>query len=193
MVDTPSEMLPLGTPVPAFDLPDVVSRESVSSSGAMGERGLLVMFICNHCPFVVHVRGALIELAHDALDRGVGVVAINSNSAVSHPQDGPPNMRALAASESWRFPFLFDAGQDVAKAFRAACTPDFYLFDGQGSLFYRGQLDASRPRNDVPVTGADLRAALDALTGGREPPGSQIPSIGCNIKWTPGNAPDYFG
>ena len=193
MVDTLSEMLALGTPVPPFTLPDVVSRDPVSEATAMGERGLLVMFICNHCPFVVHIRSVLVALAHDALDRGVGVVAINSNSAVSHPQDGPPNMRALAASEAWRFPFLFDAGQDVAKAFRAACTPDFYLFDGAGSLFYRGQLDASRPKNDVAVTGSDLRGALDALTAERPPPEPQIPSIGCNIKWAPGNAPDYFG
>ena len=193
MVDTPSEMLPLGTTLPAFSLPDVVSRASVSSTDAPGERGLLVMFICNHCPFVVHVREALVKLAHDALDRGVGVLAINSNSATSHPQDGPPNMRALAMTEGWRFPFLFDAGQEVAKTFRAACTPDFYLFDGEGSLFYRGQLDGSRPRNDVPVTGADLGGAIDALVGGQEPPLEQIPSIGCNIKWSPGNAPDYFG
>jgi thiol-disulfide isomerase/thioredoxin len=193
MVAAYSEMLPLGTPVIPFRLPDVASQSEVAHSDALGERGLLVMFICNHCPYVVHIRPKMVELAHEALDAGVGVVAINANSAISHPQDGPPHMRALAGSEGWRFPYLFDASQEVAKAYTAACTPDFFLFDGQGRLHYRGRMDGSTPGNDVPVTGDELGAALRGMVAGQDAPPDQSASIGCNIKWVPGNAPDYFG
>ena len=150
------------------------------------------MFICNHCPFVIHVRDELTRLASEYQKRGVAIVAINSNSIETHPQDAPEHMKALATELGWKFPFLFDSTQEVAKAYRAACTPDFYLFDAEQRLVYRGQLDDSRPGNNVPVTGRDLRAALDAVLAGRAPSIDQKPSIGCNIKWAPGNEPDYF-
>jgi hypothetical protein len=177
-------MLPIGTPLPAVVLPDAATGRAVDVAElAAGKRGTLVMFVCNHCPFVVHIRHALVAAAHDALDRGLAVVAINSNSTQSHPQDGPEHMRALAADEGWRFPFLFDETQEVARAFDAACTPDLYLFDGARTLAYRGQFDDSRPGNDVPVTGRDLRAAIEAVARGDAPSPDQRPSIGCNIKW----------
>lgn len=188
MAQTPSTMLPLGTPLPDFALTDAVGGAVWSPARLDGPRGVLVMFICNHCPFVVHVRAALVAAAHDALGRGVSVAAINANSAATHPQDGPPHMKALAEAEGWRFPFLFDDTQDVARAFRAACTPDLYLFDASRRLVYRGQLDDARPGNGVPVTGRDLRAAIDAVVEGREVPAAQKPSIGCNIKWHPARA-----
>jgi hypothetical protein len=177
-------MLPLGTPLPAVVLPDAVTGRSIDVTAlAAGKRGALVMFICNHCPFVVHIRRELVAAAHDALDRDVAVAAINSNSTHSHPQDGPPHMAELARTEAWRFPFLFDETQDVARAFDAACTPDLYLFDAAGRLAYRGQFDDSRPGNDVAVTGRDLRAAIEAVARGDAPSPDQRPSIGCNIKW----------
>ncbi len=193
MAETPSTMLALGTPVPAFQLEDAVSGRVVTEKEFEGSRATLVMFICNHCPFVKHVVGELGRLGEDYLSRGVGIVAINSNDIRLYPQDGPERMKELADREGWRFPFLLDATQDVAKAFRAACTPDFFLFDGDGRLAYRGQLDDSRPGNGRPVTGRDLRAALDAVVEGRSVPEPQVPSVGCNIKWTPGNAPEYYG
>ncbi len=193
MAETPSTMLPLGTEAPDFSLTDGVSDASYSLASFEGATALVVMFICNHCPFVVHVRDELGRLAVDYGDRGVAFVAINSNSLESHPQDGPENMKALAVELSWRFPYLFDSTQEVAKAYGAACTPDFFVFDTERRLAYRGQLDDSRPSNDVPVTGQDLRRALDALLAGEPAPAEQKPSIGCNIKWKQGNEPAYFG
>jgi peroxiredoxin len=192
MVNTPSTMLPLGTQAPDFSLTDAVSGKKMSRDDLSGN-AMLVMFVCNHCPFVIHVRDGITRLARDYMDRGVAVVAINSNSIQTHPQDGPDHMKELAVELGWRFPFLFDETQDVAKAYHAACTPDFFVFDSERRLVYRGQLDDSRPTNGVPVTGKDLRAALDAVLAGDPVPSAQKPSIGCNIKWAPGKAPDYFG
>ena len=181
---TPSSMLPLGTALPPVRLVDVVAGREVDVGDlARGKRGLVVAFICNHCPYVVHLRKELVKVAHEALDRGFAVVAINSNDAAEYPQDGPGPMARLAKDEKWRFPFLFDASQDVARAFGAECTPDLYLFDAEGKLAYRGQFDDSRPSNGKPVTGADLRAAIDAVVAGKKPSPTQKPSIGCNIKW----------
>lgn len=192
MAATPSTMLDLGTPAPSFDLPDTEGGR-VALADAAGADGLLVMFICNHCPFVKHLRAHFAELTSEYIDRGVGVVAINSNDVERYPQDGPEAMRAEKGELGYRFPYLLDETQEVAHAYHAACTPDFFLFDGDQRLVYRGQYDDSRPGNDVPVTGADLRAALDAMLEGRPPVGEQKPSIGCNIKWRPGNEPEYFG
>ena len=190
MAETPSSMLPLGTKAPDFTLRDAVSGEKFSLGNFAG-RPLLVMFICNHCPFVIHVRSELGRLAVDYMPQGIDIVAINSNSIDTHPQDGPEHMKKLAKEERWKFPFLFDETQEVAKAYRAACTPDLYVFDADHRLVYRGQLDGSRPTNDVPVTGKDLRAALDAVIAATAVPEEQKPSIGCSIKWRPGNEPDY--
>jgi hypothetical protein len=177
-------MLALGTPLPIFRLPDAVSGEWIDSSIVSAQkRGTLVMFVCNHCPFVVHIRGELVATAHEALDGGAAVLAINSNDGETYPQDGPGPMAALAREEKWGFPFLFDASQEVARTFRAQCTPDLYLFDGEGKLAYRGQFDDSRPGNGKPVTGADLRAALSSVIAGRAPAPEQKPSVGCSIKW----------
>ncbi len=193
MVAQLSQMLPLGTPLPDFTLRDAVSGEDVRLGDALDEGGLLVAFLSNHCPYVVHIRERFLEVAQDALDEGVGVLAINSNSVITHPQDGPEPMRELATEEAWGFPFLFDPTQVVAKTFRAACTPDFYLFDGDGRLFYRGRFDGAKPGNGEPVTGADLREALSRLAAGEGSQELQQPSIGCSIKWIPGQEPDYFG
>jgi len=192
MVRTPSSMLDLGTRVPEFSLPDAVSGRTVTHELAK-DHVTVVMFICNHCPFVKHVLGELGRLDADYSPGGVRFVAINSNDVEAHPDDSPEHMRALAESRGWTFPFLFDASQGVARAFRAACTPDFYVFDRGGALVYRGQLDDSRPGNDVPVTGHDLRAALDAALAGRPVLAEQRPSLGCNIKWKAGAEPAYFG
>jgi hypothetical protein len=177
-------MLPLGTPLPAAVLPNTVDGRQVDLAEiARGKRGTLVMFICNHCPFVVHIREELVKVAHQALDRGIAVVAINANSEISHPQDGPKHMAQLAKDEGWRFPFLFDQTQDVARAFQAACTPDLFLFDAGAALVYRGRFDDSTPGNGRPVTGRDLRAAIGAVAEGQAPSADQAASIGCNIKW----------
>jgi len=184
MAETPSTMLPLGTSLPAFRLEDVVTGRAVSSS-APTPKGALVMFVCNHCPFVVHIRKPLVALANDAVERGLSVFAINSNSAATHPQDGPANMKRWAADDEFRFPFLFDETQDVARAFRAACTPDFFLFDAARTLAYRGRFDGSTPGNRVATTGDELRAAIDAVLDGRAPDAKQLPSVGCSIKWHP--------
>ena len=182
----PSNMLPLGTVAPDFSLPDTVSGGTVSLAAASaGARATVVMFICNHCPYVVHVRDAFGPLARDYAGAGLKVVAISSNSTVTHPQDGPSHMATLAQDLGWTFPYLFDESQDVAKAYQAACTPDFYLFDAELRLVYRGQLDDSRPGNGVPVTGDSLRAAIDAVLAGEAVPEPQKPSIGCNVKWHP--------
>lgn len=193
MVETASQMLPLGTKAPAFSLTDAVSGRRYNLDDFEGDRALVVMFICNHCPFVRHVQAEIGRFAEDYRGRGVGIVAINANSIDTHPQDGPENMKALAEEKGWGFPFLFDETQETAKAYRAACTPDFFVFNEDRRLAYRGQLDGSRPGNNVPVDGKDLRAAVDAVLEGDEISQDQKPSIGCNIKWEPGNEPDYFG
>jgi len=185
-------MLPLGTTLPPFTLPDAVTGRDVSSDDYADAAALLVMFICNHCPYVQHVLKELGRVARDYADDGLAVVAVNANDLEAYPQDGPAEMKRLAETEGWRFPFLMDETQAVAKAYRAACTPDFFLFDRGRRLVYRGQLDGSRPSNDVPVTGGDLRAAIEATLAATPVAEEQIPSIGCNIKWTQGNEPDYF-
>ncbi len=192
MVNVPSTMLPLGTTLPTFSLSNAADGRVVTDRDARGRAGTLVMFICNHCPFVKHVLPELGRLAQDYQPRGLGVVAINANDAGKYPQDAPPEMQRLVEREGWAFPFLFDDTQEVAKAFRAACTPDFFLFDGAAKLYYRGQLDDSRPSTTTPVTGRDVRGALDAMLEGRPAPAEQLPSIGCNIKWKPGAEPAYF-
>ncbi len=193
MAETPSTMLPLGTPLPPLRLADAVGGRTVDAPDeARGKKGLLVAFICNHCPFVKHVRKELVRVAHAALDQGFAVLAVNSNDEKAFPEDGPAAMRQLAQEERWRFPFLFDETQEVAKAFHAACTPDFFLFDGQLRLAYRGQFDDSRPSNGKPVTGSSLSDAIAAVAAQSAPAADQKPSIGCNIKWRPGNAPAYF-
>ncbi|MGE4198404.1 MAG: thioredoxin family protein, partial [Phycisphaerales bacterium] len=172
-------------------LPSAVTGKNVSLGDFVRSRALVVMFICNHCPFVKHIRDQLVAVSRDYGSRGVAFVAINSNDTEKYPDDSPDKMREEAALAGYTFPYLFDETQSVAKAYRAACTPDFYLFDSQRRLIYRGQLDDSRPKNGLPVTGKDLRAAIDALLAGSAPPAQQLPSIGCNIKWKPGNEPDY--
>lgn len=191
MAQTPSTMLALGTTAPDFSLPDAVTGRTVSLSDFADAPALLVMFICNHCPFVKHIRHKLAQLARDYQNRGVAIVAINANDAQQYPDDSPEKMKQEAQDAGYSFPYLFDESQEVAKAYQAACTPDFFLFDRNRTLVYRGQLDDSRPGNNVPVTGQDLRAALDAVLAGDPVPSEQKPSIGCNIKWKPGNEPSY--
>jgi peroxiredoxin len=192
MVATPSTMLQLGTRLPDFVLPDVVSGRSLNQDALAGSRATLVMFICNHCPYVQHIIGELDRLAEEFLARGVAIAAISSNDIVAYPEDRPELMKELATQHGWKFPYLFDESQQVAKLFQAACTPDFFLFDGQRALVYRGQFDDSRPKSNTPVTGRDLRAALDAVLAGTPVAENQRPSLGCNIKWKPGNEPAYF-
>lgn len=189
MALTPSTMLPLGTPAPDFHLPDVVSEDVRSYADIAGSQATVVMFICNHCPYVIHVRSQLLALAEDYLPRGVGFVAISANDAQCYPEDGPAAMRTLAQSEGFPFPYLYDESQKVARAYQAACTPDFFLFDGQRRCVYRGQLDGARPGNDLPVTGKDLRSALDRILAGEAVSADQQPSVGCNIKWLPEAVP----
>ncbi|MBM4107577.1 MAG: thioredoxin family protein [Phycisphaerae bacterium] len=197
MAATPSTMLALGTAAPAFSLPDAVTGRSTTLKTFEGSKALVVMFLCNHCPFVKHVRGELARVARDYQARGVGFVAISSNDVENYPEDAPAKMKEQARDAGYTFPYLFDEAQSVAKAYRAACTPDFFVFDASRRLAYRGRLDDSRPPGktgaSTPVTGADLRAALDAVLAGRAAPAEQKPSIGCNIKWKPGNEPDYYG
>jgi peroxiredoxin len=192
MAPTPSTMAPLGMIAPAFRLPDV-SGKTVSLDDFRSAPALLVAFICSHCPFVKHVRSHFAELAREYQKRGVAVVAISSNDIAAWPDDTPEKMAEEATSVGYSFPYLFDETQEVAKAYRAACTPDFYVFDRERRLVYRGQMDDSRPSNNVPVTGSDLRHALDAVLAGRPVPADQKPSVGCNIKWKPGNEPEYYG
>jgi peroxiredoxin len=191
MVATNSTMLPLGTRAPDFRLPDpsgiIVSLADFKSASA-----LLLVFMCNHCPYVKHIREGLAKLARDYRSREVTVVGINSNDVANYPADSPLKMAQEAQSAGYIFPYLYDETQEVAKAYRAACTPDLYVFDKDQRLAYRGQFDDSRPGNGIPVTGRDVRAALEALLAGRPIAGPQKPSIGCNIKWKPGNEPDYF-
>ena len=192
MAVTPSTMPELGQRAPSFDLPDT-DGNTVSLSDFEDAEGLLVVFMCNHCPFVKHVQDELAAFAREYMERGLAVVGINANDVENHPADRPEKMREEKERVGYPFPYLFDESQEVAKAYGAACTPDFFLYDEDFRLFYRGQFDASRPGNGVPVTGADLRDAADRLLRGEEPPEEQRPSAGCNIKWKPGNAPDYTG
>jgi peroxiredoxin len=181
----------LGMQAPAFELPDVRSGKTVSLASFDGQQALLVMFICNHCPFVKHVRHELARIGRDYAAKSLGIVAINANDVASHPDDAPGKMQEAAAEWGLSFPYCYDETQQTAKAYQAACTPDFYVFDAHRRLVYRGQLDDSRPENGKPITGIDLRTALDAALEGRPAPAEQRPGIGCNIKWKPGNEPAY--
>ena len=184
MAYTESNMLPLGTVAPDFTLPDTVSGKMIHLHGLPPAAATVVMFICNHCPYVLYVNPEIVRVSREYASKGVTFLGINSNDTAAYPEDGPDKMQALAAEVGYNFPYLFDATQEVARAYDAACTPDFYVFDAQMRLFYRGQLDSSRPkRNPVPCTGEDLRAALDAVLKGDMPPAVQRPSGGCNIKW----------
>jgi len=191
MALTPSTMLPLGTPAPDFSLTDTVSGKKASLATFAGRKALLVIFMCNHCPYVKHLKDGLVKLGRDYEAKDAAIVAISANDAASHPEDAPDKLGAEAKALGYRFPVLYDETQKVAQAYHAACTPDFFLFDAARKLAYRGQFDASRPGNGLPVTGEDLRAALDAVIVGKAVPASQKPSLGCNIKWRAGNEPDY--
>lgn len=191
VVKTASTMLPLGTPAPDFSLVNVDGR-TITLSELPAAPATVIVFMCNHCPFVKHIAPELSRFADEYQARGVHVMGINSNDTSSHPQDSPEQMVHEAEAQGYRFPYLFDETQEVAQAYRAACTPDFFVFDGARKLVYRGQFDPSRPGSSVPVTGSDLRAAVDALLAGQPAPAAQRPSIGCNIKWRPGKEPDYF-
>ena len=186
-------MLPLGTKAPDFKLLDVVSQETISLQTFAAKKALLVMFICQHCPFVKHVKSELAKLGQDYVDQRLGIIAISANDVANYPDDTPEKMKEMAQELDFKFPFCYDESQEVAKAYTAACTPDFFLFDGENKLRYRGQLDESRPGNNIPVTGKDLRAAIESLLGGNTIKIDQQPSIGCNIKWKPGNEPSYYG
>jgi peroxiredoxin len=191
MVRTLSTMLPLGTAAPDFSLPDTDGK-IVSLAQFVGKKGLLVAFLCNHCPFVKHVADELKKIGDECLASGIGVVGISSNDIVAYPDDAPEKMKEEKALRGYAFPYLFDETQSVAKAYHAACTPDFFLFDGAHKLVYRGQMDESRPKSDKPVTGKDLRMAIDTLLKGQPPLATQTPSLGCNIKWIEGSEPTYF-
>lgn len=193
MAQTPSTMLALGTPAPAFSLPEPATGKTVSLHDFNRAPALLIIFMCNHCPFVIHIRKALVEFARDYQPRGLAIVGISANDVANFPDDSPEKMAEAVRLIGYPFPFLYDESQQTAKAYRAACTPDLYLFNAERKLVYRGQFDSSRPGNNVPVTGRDLRAAVDALLAGQPVPADQKPSIGCNIKWKPGNEPDYQG
>jgi len=189
----PSKMLALGTEAPTFDLSDVTTGRNVSIDDFADRRALLVMFICRHCPYVAHVRSGIARLGRDYVeaDANIGIVAIGSNDPAAHPEDSPEGLAEEAREAGYTFPYLYDETQEVAKAYSAACTPDFFLFDAGRALVYRGQLDDSRPSNGLPVTGESLRAAIDAVLAGRPVPEDQRPSIGCSIKWRPGNEPAF--
>ena len=189
MARTPSTMPELGGPAPDFSLPDVVTGRGVSLDDFRDAKAVLVAFWCNHCPFVIHIEDAFVDFAREYLPKGVEIVAINANDAEAYPADSPAEMKVRANERDYPFPYLFDESQEVAKAFQAACTPDFFLYDPSGALVYRGQFDGSRPGNGVPVSGEDLRAAANALLAGRPIAEVQNPSMGCNIKWRPGNEP----
>lgn len=192
MVMVPSTMLALGTSAPDFSLPEPATGATVALSDFEGAPALLVMVLSNHCPFVKHIADALAAFGREYGGKGVAMVAINANDVASYPEDGPDMMVEEVERRGYTFPYLFDDSQEVAKAYQAACTPDFFLFDGDRKLVYRGQFDDSRPSLDVPVTGADLRAACDAVLAGDTPAGDQTPSVGCNVKWKTGNAPPWF-
>lgn len=192
MAKTESTMLKLGTPAPDFALPDTEGK-TVRLRDFEGAPGLLVIFMCNHCPFVKHIREGLADFAREYSGKGLAIVAISANDVATHPDDSPEAMQREKADAGYVFAYLYDEDQSVAKAYKAACTPDFFLFDGDMKLAYRGQFDDSRPGNDEPVTGTDLRAAADRVLADEAVPEPHKPSIGCNIKWKPGNAPAYFG
>ena len=176
-------MLPLGTQAPEFNLPDTVSGKTLKLSELKGEKATVIMFICNHCPFVIHINDELVSLSNDYTPKGVFFIGISSKNIATHPQDGPKRMTEHAKSAGYNFPYLYDESQEVAKAYDAACTPDLYVFDAEMNLAYRGRIDASRPGNDIPVTGEDMRKALDTIVGGGAVPEPHYPSAGCNIKW----------
>ena len=192
MVRTASTMLELGTQAPAFNLPEVGSGQTISLSDFEFKKALLVMFICRHCPYVKHVEQELARLGRDYADSEAGIVAISANNASENPDDAPASLKEMALALGFTFPFCYDESQSVAKAYSAACTPDFFLFDQSRKLVYRGQLDDSRPGNERPVTGRDLRAALDAVLSDEAVDANQRASLGCNIKWKSGNEPAYF-
>ena len=193
MARTPSTMLSLGTDAPNFSLPDTVTQKTINLSDFSDRKGLLVMFICQHCPFVIHIKSQLAKLGQDYVSKNLGIVAISSNDVENYPDDSPEKLKAMAEEFSFNFPVCYDETQEVAKAYQAACTPDFFLFDSNLKLAYRGQLDDSRPSLDIPVTGKDLRSAIDALLANQSIPEEQKPSLGCNIKWKVGNEPEYYG
>lgn len=192
MARTPSTMLALGTPAPDFSLPEPATGQTVVLNDFQGQP-LLVAFICNHCPYVLHIQTMFARLAEEYQAKGIAVVGINANDVASYPDDSPEKMIQQVNDVPYTFPYLFDESQQVAKAYQAACTPDFFLFDANHQLYYRGQFDDSRPHNDLPVTGKDMRAALDSLLAGLAAPINQLASLGCNIKWKAGSEPGYFG
>ncbi|MBI4852843.1 MAG: thioredoxin family protein [Acidobacteria bacterium] len=192
MVRTASTMLDLGTQAPDFSLADVVTGKTISLATFTEKKALLVMFICRHCPYVKHVQNELAKLAKDYQDSALGIVAISSNDAETYPDDSPESLKEMANELGFDFPYCYDEDQSVAKSYAAACTPDFYLFDENRELVYRGQLDDSRPKSDIPITGKDLRAAIEAALNGKEVDQNQRASLGCNIKWKEGNEPTYF-
>ena len=193
MALTESTMMPLGTKAPDFQLRDTVSGETITLNKFANQKALLVIFMCYHCPFVQHVKEEIARIDKDYAGKGLGIVAISANDVETHPDDAPENLKAMAQELGFNFPFCYDETQEIAKAYTAACTPDFFLFDADRKLAYRGQLDDSRPNSDAPVNGKDLRAAIDAVLAGKGVGSDQKPSIGCNIKWKPGNEPLYFG
>lgn len=192
MALTESNMLPLGTVAPDFDLLNVITGERESLNQLKGEKGTLMVFMCNHCPYVVHLLDSIISNSKKWKQQGIATIGISSNSILTHPQDGPEEMASLANEKSFGFPYLFDASQSVARAYDAACTPDFYLFDAALKLHYRGRYDGSRPGNDVAIDGADLQEAIDTMMVTKTPLAKQWPSMGCNIKWEASNAPEGF-
>lgn len=183
MARTPSNMMPLGTQAPNFSLSDAVTGETLTLQSLKSDTATVIMFICNHCPYVIHVQDELVKLANDYQTKGISFIAINSNDVVNYPDDSPEKMKEVAQQFGYSFPYLFDETQEVAKAYQAACTPDFYIFDKELKCIYRGQLDDSRPKNDIPVTGKSIRAALEAVLMGQSINPEQKPSLGCNIKW----------
>lgn len=193
MVKTASTMLPLGTTAPEFQLLDVVSDKTISLDTFVDSQALLIMFICQHCPFVKHVQSELAKIGQDYSQQPLGIVAISANDVANYPDDSPEKLKQMAEELKFNFPVCYDESQEVSKAYTAACTPDFFLFDSDNKLAYRGQLDDSRPSTNIPVTGKDLRAAIDAVLQNQKLDFEQKPSIGCNIKWKPGNEPEYFG
>ena len=193
MVKTSSTMLPLGTKAPDFQLPDTVSGEIISLNSFKDDKALLMIFMCRHCPFVKHVQQEFANLQQDYQGQSLGIVAISANDAEKYPDDAPESLKEMATELGYKFPVCYDHSQKVSQAYTAACTPDFFLFNSDRALVYRGQLDDSRPSNGIPVTGQDLRKAIDAVLADQPVDQEQKPSIGCNIKWIPGNEPDYFG
>ncbi|WP_019021699.1 thioredoxin family protein [Thioalkalivibrio sp. ALE23] len=192
MARTPSQMIELGTEAPNFQLPDVVSGETISLDSFPDAKGYMIAFICNHCPFVQLIRHEFARYGREYTEKGIAVIAINSNDIEAVPEDAPDAMRDDARRFGYKFPYCLDEDQSVARAYQAACTPDLYLFDAERKLYYRGQFDSTRPGSDQPVTGEDLRNATEALLAGQPAPEPQHPSLGCNIKWKPGNEPAYF-